>query len=499
MSTVKAKKPKKKLFITLGVIVAVIAVIFAACSAMVGSAKKQMQAAMNAMQTDVVTVRPLTHSIGATGTVISLRSKDVTATLSGVEIADISVEVGDVVEEGQPLVRFDTEDIAKNLQIAQRALSQTQGQIGLSAENAQRQVDDAIRSGEYSADMALNNVDVAYEAYLDAWEALDDAEDAEEAAWEIVDDLEDRYRDLKQTPVEEGVDVSAALAQLEGQLSQAEATARQASAAADQAEKAIDTLYNQYETAQKNYENTIASGQSAVSSAQAAQQSAQLSANTDQQQQQIDALSEQLEKEILTAPFAGIITAVNYDPGDMYMQGALVTVQDCSGYEIRAQIGEYDIPDIALGQKVLIKTDATREQELEGTVVFVSPTATTAAMGMTAAADPTYEVRIRVDTQTDRLRLDMSANLSIIIREEEHALCVPYNAVQTAEDGSCFVEVVNGDETTTVVPVEVVMESSFYTQIQGDVEEGQTVRVISGDATDIFSQMMEMSPMGGGF
>ena len=203
-----------------------------------------------------------------------------------------------------------------------------------------------------------------------------------------------------------------------------------------------------------------------------------------------------VENGVLTAPFGGTVTAVNYDPGDTYMQGAVVTLQDCSSFEISAQIGQYDISDIALGQKVLIKTDATREQELEGTVVFISPTATVTA-GM-QTTDPTYEVKISVDTKTDRLRLDMSANLSIIIAQHENCLTVPYNAVQTAEDGSRFVEVVGEDESLTVVPVKVVLESNYYTEVSGDLTEGQQVRVVSEGSSmlDMFEAMgMEM----GGF
>ena len=113
------------------------------------------------------------------------------------------------------------------------------------------------------------------------------------------------------------------------------------------------------------------------------------------------------------------------------------------------------------------------------------------------STDPTYEVRISVDTPSDRLRLDMSANLSIIIQQVENALTVPYNAVQTAEDGSFFVEAVNDDETTTVVPVEVIMESNYYTQIAGDLQEGQRVRIISGEISNMFSVMADMRE--GGF
>ena len=473
MNAVK-KKSKKKLIITLVVVALIIAVVFGGCAIMVNTAKEKMEAAMNAMQTDVVSVRALTKSIGATGKVISVDTEYVTTTLSGVEILDIPVEVGDLVEEGQIIVQFDTEDIAENLAIAQRAMWQTQGQYGISAENAQRQVEDAVRGAEFQNENAYHNMQSAYDAYLDALESLDDLEDAEDEARRAWRNAEDETIDA------------------------AHAAYKQARSNREAMEDTVEKLYDAYVLAVHTYENTVASGDSAIASAQAAQESASLSANTDQQQQQVDALTEQLEKGVLTAPISGVVTAVNFEDGDLFTQGTILTIQDCSAFEIEAQIGEYDIADIEKGQKVLIKTDATRDRELEGTVVFVSPTATAASSVAGVSTDPTYEVRISVDTPSDRLRLDMSANLSIIIRQAENALTVPYNAVQTAEDGTCFVEVVHDDETTTVVAVEVVMESNYYTQVSGDLQEGQTVRIIGGEGTDIFAQMME-EHMGGNF
>lgn len=504
MDAVKPKRSRKKLWIGLTVTVLVIAVLFGACSIFVSSAKKKVEAAMNAMQTDVVSVRSLTRSIGATGKVISVDRKDVTTTLSNVEIADIPVEVGDLVEEGQVVVQFDTEDIAENLAIAQRALSQTQGQYGISAQNAQRQVEDAVRGAGYQAEAAYSQMKTAYDAYVGAIEDLEDLEDAEREALTAWDDAEELYEEwedeLADAEKEEDplkiAEAQTALAKAEAAMIQAEAAYKQAKSAREAMEDNIDRLYDSYVMAISTYENTVASGESTVASAQAAQQSTALAANTDQQQKQVDALSEQLEKGALTAPISGIVTAVNYDKGDLYMQGAILTIQDCSQFEIEAQIGEYDISDIQKGQKVLIKTEATREQELEGTVIFVAPTATSMAASMTgmtaASTDPTYEVRISVETPTDRLRLDMSADLSIIIQQVEKALTVPYNAVQTDENGETFVEVVKEDETTTIIPVEVVMESNYYTQIAGDLQEGQTVRVISKEGTDIFAEMMDM-------
>lgn len=527
--TVTKKKSKKKLIITLVVIALVIAGIFGACTAMGHAAQKRLEA-MTAMQTGQVEVRDLISSVGATGKVISLQSKDLTANLSGVEISEIYVEVGDTVEAGQKLAAFDTEDIADDLTMAQRALYQSQQRNEISATDAQRNVDDAVRNSDYQVDAAAQNVDTAYENYLNSQYDLDELcrkrSEAEYDWFDARDEYNRQYRRLEeverslpqmqseleqlqlienpseeqlnrmsQLPVEiaaleqEKLALNTSIPQAEAALKQMEAAYEQADTAVKNMERSVNTMYTTYTSAVKNYDNMVAAQASSVAAAQSGQKTVAASANTDQQQKQVNLYADQLEKGVLTAPFGGIITAVNYDPGDTYLQGPVLTVQDCSGFEISAQIGQYDISDIELGQKVLIKTDATREQELEGTVVFISPTATVTA-GM-QTADPTYEVKISVDTQTDRLRLDMSANLSIIISEHKRCLTVPYNAVQIAEDGSRFVEVVGEDESLTVVPVEVILESNYYTEVSGQLKEGQQVRVVTEGSSmlDMFEAM----------
>ena len=543
MEAVKTKKKtKKKKWVVLVIIVVIIGILLGACVGLKKAAEAKL-AAMNAMQTEEVTVRALTKSIGATGTVISIRSRDLVTTLSGMEVEQVHVEVGDTVQAGQPLVQFNTEDIAQNLAAAQNALTQTEGQYDISSENARRQVDDAVRGGDYQIRMAYNNVESAWLAYSNACDSLAQLEQTEQEAYDVWVQAEETYNaavkeleeaaaetvkdgfeiqwngetyTISQEQLEEvltvlqtmGIDISQ-VSQLSDTITQLASACVQAEAAYDQARSArqtmqnnVDNLYIAYENAVITYENTVASAGSSVAAAEAAQESTELSANTDQQQIQIDTLSDQIKEGTVTAPFAGIVTAVNVKQGDTYLQGAIVTIQDCSSYEIEAQIGEYDIADVKLGQKVLIKTDSTRDQELEGTVVFISPTATTVADVMsgvqTVSGDPTYKIRISVDTPSDRLRLDMSASLSIIIDQHENAMTVPYNAVQVAEDGSTFVEVVGADgETLTVVPVEVVMESSYYTEIAGDLKEGDVVRVVAQETSDMFSVMTEMGE--GGF
>ena len=134
----------------------------------------------------------------------------------------------------------------------------------------------------------------------------------------------------------------------------------------------------------------------------------------------------------------------------------------------------------------MIKTDATGDTELEGTVVFVSPTAATTA----ASGDVSYLIRISVDTPNERLRLDMSASLSIIIEQHENAMTVPYNAVQKDEQSNTYVEIIKEDGTTEKVMVTVVMESNYYTEIQSDsLSDGQKIRIIEAESNGLFDMM----------
>ena len=132
---------------------------------------------------------------------------------------------------------------------------------------------------------------------------------------------------------------------------------------------------------------------------------------------------------------------------------------------------------------------------MEGKVIFISPTSTknstTTGSGTTAtntsstSSDVNYKIRISIDNPDERLRLDMSASLSIIVEEHENVLTVPYNAVWTDNDGNSYVSVVDG-ETTKDVAVDVVMESNYYTEISSDeIKEGEKVEIVEdSNATD---------------
>lgn len=540
MTTLKKRKKGKKRIIIIVVIVAIV-LLFMYVKKSMEEAMVTVQETLTQMQTDEVSKRSLIKSIGATGTVVSVQSKDVKADISGVEIADIMVEIGDTVSEGQALVLFDTSDIEENLESAKEQLDIAQQRNSLTKNDAQRNVENAQRTEQYQVDLAKTGMDNAYDNYEIAMVEYNNAVKTLENLKKKEGDIYGHYINTKNTlenlttsipekeaqvaelkaasentgTVSDG-DVEhqayeAAAAELEEMQAQYEELTTnivplenqyaQAKAEREVQEKKVkslkdtyDAMTDTYNSSVKSYDNTVASQASNVASAKSSQKSTSLSADTSTQKKQVEQYQEQLESGSLTAPLGGIVTAVNFEEGDTYTQGAIITIQDCSAFEIEAEIGEYDISDIQLGQKVLIKTDATRDEELEGTVIFISPTATKTAV---SGSGVTYNVRISIDTPNDRLRLDMSASLSIIIEEHDNVYTVPYNAVQEDEEGNTFIELIGEDGvTTTKLPVTVELESSYYTEISADgLEEGQKIKVIESEENMMFELMMG----GGGF
>lgn len=464
---------------------------------------------------------------------VSRQSKTVSAPVSGVKAQSVLVQVGDIVSEGQTLIVFDMTDIEESLAEAEKSLSVSTQQASISAQNAKRNVDDAKRTESYQVDQAAKNRDDARRSYEDACrdydaaiDALDQLEDDEETAKANYERAAEACAAANQALVKKQAAMESAntdmvssgdVADKDGYIKALEeynaakaaydsALAKQNAAktaydALTQSRRAKETEANNlaqqrdkflenYNNLARSYENTVAGQASSVQAAVNSQKSSALASNTDAEKKRVRQYQAQLENGSVSAPINGVVTAVNIEEGDTYNQGALVTIQDCSSYEIEAEIGEYDISDIAIGQKVLIKTEATRDEELEGTVLFISPTATKGGSGVT------YTVRISIDTASERLRLDMSANLSIIIREHPNALIVPYNAVQTDDEGNTYVEVCAEDGTVSKVWITVLLESNYYTEVESDeLWDGQRVIVVTEHETNPFEAMRQ----GGGF
>lgn len=545
-------KKHKKLCIVL-VILLILGILIGRFIISMQSAAETMMSMLSQQETAAVERRSLVESISATGSVTSAGSKSVTAEVTGVKSLSVPVQVGDMVQEGDLLCLLDTADLEENLANSELSLSVTRSRTQLELDSAQRNLEEAGTSARIEQSRMDDQAASALKSYEEARESMNRAGSsygsANQSSTEIRLALEDYQAQLAQVHeqlnllTETGASVSgsdaadsaaleAEAARLEQliteyqlQYSTAQETEKGLKSVYDQAVTAVNNAYDAYQKVLQSQEDTIRSGNSTLQSRQDSLTSSQLNAATSgiSDQQQIDRYLEQIEACNVTAPISGVVTSVNLETGDSYNGGAIVTIEDISSYEVTVEIDEYDISKIEVGQRVVIKTNGTGDLELEGKVISIAPRAT-------GGSSVTYTVKTSIDTPCEDLRMDMTAKLSIIISSKENVLTVPYAAVQTAEDGSYYVEVMDegnpaaagqqggepadeGQEEsrdpgsspaanqpqTRRISVTKGIESDYYVEISGEgITEGLEVIVPANNSLEDINQLLlEMGPMGG--
>lgn len=163
----------------------------------------------------------------------------------------------------------------------------------------------------------------------------------------------------------------------------------------------------------------VASAQAQVDAARAARDLAQLA----------------LDQATLTAPFAGVIAAVNLTPGETPAPALpAVTLADISGFTVDVTVDEIDVSRIAAGQPVTLTLDALPDLRLAGEVQSIAP------LAEEQAAVSSYRVRISTEAADPRVRAGMSAGADIVVARREAVLLVPRRAVRS-DRGRLLVDV----------------------------------------------------------
>ena len=208
--------------------------------------------------------------------------------------------------------------------------------------------------------------------------------------------------------------------------------------------------------------------------------------------------------------------------GNSFNGGTIATIEGVENFIVEAQVEEYDIADVAVGMKVLVKTDATRDTELEGVITYVAPRATnsgsssmsglsgimggmdTSSFGGSGSGSATYLVKIELKEQNDRLRLGMNAKTSIITEESADVWSVPYDAIYTRADGTTYVEEVTGKDEegkyiTKELDITVGLQGTYYVEIISDkVSEKTEILVPDAQGNSSIEELLNMMGAGAG-
>ena len=185
-------------------------------------------------------------------------------------------------------------------------------------------------------------------------------------------------------------------------------------------------------------DSSVRSAQAQVQSAKAsldallsprAEKVTQAAAQLEQSRLSLVQAQQDLANATLVAPFDGVITVVNVTAGGPTGSGVAIEIADKSQLHVDMLVDETQIANVKPGQKTQLTLDALPGITLTGQVAGSDP-AGTISQGVV-----NYLVHVNLDPTTVPVRLDMTANASIILATRENVLAVPNAAIQTGGGG----------------------------------------------------------------
>jgi RND family efflux transporter MFP subunit len=388
----------------------------------------------------------LTVDITAAGNLTYADYQDLAFQISGTStqepltVAEVLVEEGDSVEEGQVLVKADTVYLERAATTAERAVKTSQIALEKATASwskitypyhihtlqfdvptaiaftgdAQREIDNAV---EVMQELGLSREQYDYHQYWEVWHNLVKAQD----------DLEQVQANLR---VLSGPDLfGEGIVPMEDYW-----TLKAAQLDMEAAQVALDTANDNLIQAQ-----------------------------------------EKLEEAVIVAPFAGFVTIVNVDGGDEVQRGVVaVRLVDPTKFEAELMVNEMDIFQLKLGGEATVQIDAMPTLTLPAKVIFISPTATI------SSGVVNYKVKVEIEPLEDfQLREGLSVTVSLIVAQKSNVLLVPNTAI-TIQGGKTYVQVMLLEGVTEQREIQTGISNWQYTEVTEGLSEGERVVVSEG-------------------
>ena len=322
---------------------------------------------------------------------------------------------------------------------------------------AQTAKDEAVAAQESAATAASSVASSAYSGVASAQTGVASAEAQLDAA-------RDARNGSTLTQLEQGI------ASANRSVDSAELQEDIAKAQQDAAEQSADTAKQQQAATENSIAQQIDTLKDNLIGSQIAAQS------TKSQEIAIQSLQDTLADATITAPVSGVVTAVYAEEGQPG-NGLLFVIEDTDALKITTNIREYDVGNIEVGMPVVIRSDATGDKEISGTVTYIAPAANKTENGNTLTADDStveFEAEVQVNDADSGLRIGMNTRLTVLLEERSDVYGVPYDSVVEKADGSEVVYAVEpssekeGSYVVTEVPVTTGLETDFYIEVSGD-------------------------------
>jgi RND family efflux transporter MFP subunit len=175
----------------------------------------------------------------------------------------------------------------------------------------------------------------------------------------------------------------------------------------------------------------------------------------------------------LVSPIDGMVTARNYDNGDMYGGGnPVLTVEQITPVKLLINASEIYFTKVKKGAPVSVKVDVYGDREFAGRISLVYPTVDPATR--------TFPVEVKLDNKDQKVRPGMFARVTINFGTANHVVVPDRAIVKQAGSGDRYVFVYK-DGRVTYNKVELGRRMGTEYELISGVENNARV-VIAGQA-----------------
>ena len=182
-----------------------------------------------------------------------------------------------------------------------------------------------------------------------------------------------------------------------------------------------------------------------------------------------------LENTILRAPISGVVTARNYDRGDMYtMTQPIFTVQQITPVKLLVGISESDYSRVHRGDKVTLEADAIPGRVFKGTIGRIYPTVD--------AASHTFNAEVIVPNTDRALRPGMFARVTVTFDTQNNVMVPDIAVLKLQGSGQRMAYVMNADDRAELRILNLGVHIGKEYEVLSGLEEGDRV-IVKGQSS----------------
>lgn len=182
-----------------------------------------------------------------------------------------------------------------------------------------------------------------------------------------------------------------------------------------------------------------------------------------------------LENTTLVSPVAGIVSARNYDNGDMAGTSPILVVEQIRPVKIMINVSESLFSKVRRGMKIYVTFDAYGDEQFTGKVTRIYPTVDNSTR--------TFQVEVSLPNSDERIRPGMFARVTLPYDVAKHVVISDRAILKLMGSGDRYVYIYNPtDGTVRYSKVELGRRMDAEYEVLSGVENGDKVVVIGQNA-----------------